>query len=102
MYMLLLNANGTVKAGQKISSTTGGLVGPLDNGAFFGILQVFWNPVITYNAAIRAANGLRDAAIPYSAAISAMARRPMSAAGVHWRSPRCLLGAGAFMDDIAC
>ncbi|MCP4962251.1 MAG: hypothetical protein GY925_23655, partial [Actinomycetia bacterium] len=31
VYVLFLNADGTVKAEQKISSTTGGLTGPLDN-----------------------------------------------------------------------
>ncbi|MCP4962437.1 MAG: hypothetical protein GY925_24600, partial [Actinomycetia bacterium] len=36
VYVLLLNADGTVKAEQKISSTTGGLTGPLDNNDWFG------------------------------------------------------------------
>ncbi|MCP5028282.1 MAG: hypothetical protein GY929_18550, partial [Actinomycetia bacterium] len=36
VYVLFLNADGTVKAEQKISSTTGGLTGPLDNSDFFG------------------------------------------------------------------
>ncbi|MCP5029751.1 MAG: CSLREA domain-containing protein, partial [Actinomycetia bacterium] len=36
VYVLLLNADGTVKAEQKISSTTGGLTGPLDNSDGFG------------------------------------------------------------------
>ncbi|MCP4960091.1 MAG: CSLREA domain-containing protein, partial [Actinomycetia bacterium] len=36
VYVLLLNADGTVKAEQKISSTTGGLTGPLDNSDYFG------------------------------------------------------------------
>ena len=36
VYILFLNANGTVKAEQKISSTVGGLIGPLDNGDAFG------------------------------------------------------------------
>ncbi|MCP4963084.1 MAG: hypothetical protein GY925_27935, partial [Actinomycetia bacterium] len=37
VYVLFLNANGTVKAEQKISSTTGGLTGPLDNTDYFGV-----------------------------------------------------------------
>ncbi|MCP4960910.1 MAG: hypothetical protein GY925_16795, partial [Actinomycetia bacterium] len=37
VYVLFLNADGTVKAEQKISSTTGGLTGPLDNSDYFGI-----------------------------------------------------------------
>ncbi|MCP4962118.1 MAG: hypothetical protein GY925_22965, partial [Actinomycetia bacterium] len=36
VYVLLLNANGTVKGEQKISSTTGGLTGPLDDTDYFG------------------------------------------------------------------
>ncbi|MCP3935197.1 MAG: hypothetical protein GY708_07475, partial [Actinomycetia bacterium] len=36
VYVLFLNADGTVKAEQKISSTTGGLTGPLDDGDRFG------------------------------------------------------------------
>ncbi|MCP3937755.1 MAG: hypothetical protein GY708_20580, partial [Actinomycetia bacterium] len=36
VYVLFLNADGTVKAEQKISSTTGGLTGPLDNSDRFG------------------------------------------------------------------
>ncbi|MCP3937687.1 MAG: hypothetical protein GY708_20225, partial [Actinomycetia bacterium] len=36
VYVLFLNADGTVKAEQKISSTTGGLTGPLDNNDQFG------------------------------------------------------------------
>ena len=36
VYVLFLNADGTVKAEQKISSTTGGLVGPLHNFDRFG------------------------------------------------------------------
>ncbi|MCP4961541.1 MAG: hypothetical protein GY925_20025, partial [Actinomycetia bacterium] len=36
VYVLFLNADGTVKAEQKISSTTGGLTGPLDNNDWFG------------------------------------------------------------------
>ncbi|MCP3936626.1 MAG: hypothetical protein GY708_14765, partial [Actinomycetia bacterium] len=36
VYVLLLNADGTVKAEQKISSTTGGLTGPLDDWDYFG------------------------------------------------------------------
>ncbi|MCP5027972.1 MAG: hypothetical protein GY929_16980, partial [Actinomycetia bacterium] len=36
VYVLLLNADGTVKAEQKISSTAGGLTGPLDDGDWFG------------------------------------------------------------------
>ncbi|MCP3856746.1 MAG: hypothetical protein GY698_18725, partial [Actinomycetia bacterium] len=36
VYVLFLNADGTVKAEQKISSTTGGLTGPLDNSDYFG------------------------------------------------------------------
>ncbi|MCP4960292.1 MAG: hypothetical protein GY925_13620, partial [Actinomycetia bacterium] len=36
VYVLFLNADGTVKAEQKISSTTGGLTGPLDNSDQFG------------------------------------------------------------------
>jgi hypothetical protein len=36
VYVLLLNSNGTVKAEQKISSTVGGLVGPLDDQDTFG------------------------------------------------------------------
>ena len=35
-HILFLNPNGTVKAEQKISSTTGGLTGPLDNTDYFG------------------------------------------------------------------
>jgi CSLREA domain-containing protein len=35
-YVLFLNSNGTVKRNQKISSTTGGLTGPLDNSDTFG------------------------------------------------------------------
>ncbi|MCP4960909.1 MAG: hypothetical protein GY925_16790, partial [Actinomycetia bacterium] len=34
--VLFLNADGTVKAEQNISSTTGGLTGPLDNSDQFG------------------------------------------------------------------
>ncbi|MCP4958646.1 MAG: hypothetical protein GY925_05175, partial [Actinomycetia bacterium] len=37
VYVLLLNADGTVKAEQKISSVTGGLTGPLDDSDFFGV-----------------------------------------------------------------
>ncbi|MCP4958647.1 MAG: hypothetical protein GY925_05180, partial [Actinomycetia bacterium] len=37
VYVLFLNADGTVKAEQKISSTTGGLTGPLDNSDDFGV-----------------------------------------------------------------
>ncbi|MCP4303502.1 MAG: hypothetical protein GY788_01185, partial [bacterium] len=37
IYVLFLNADGTVKAEQKISSVTGGLTGPLDDGDQFGI-----------------------------------------------------------------
>ncbi|MCP5027201.1 MAG: hypothetical protein GY929_13045, partial [Actinomycetia bacterium] len=37
VYVLFLNADGTVKAEQKISSTTGGLTGPLDDGDQFGL-----------------------------------------------------------------
>ncbi|MCP4073925.1 MAG: hypothetical protein GY742_19695, partial [Hyphomicrobiales bacterium] len=37
VYVLFLNADGTVKAEQKISSTTGGLTGPLDNTDLFGV-----------------------------------------------------------------
>ncbi|MCP4963422.1 MAG: hypothetical protein GY925_29660, partial [Actinomycetia bacterium] len=37
VYLLFLNADGTVKAEQKVSSTTGGLTGPLDNNDYFGI-----------------------------------------------------------------
>ncbi|MCP4963476.1 MAG: hypothetical protein GY925_29935, partial [Actinomycetia bacterium] len=37
VYVLFLNADGTVKAEQKISSVTGGLTGPLDNSDQFGI-----------------------------------------------------------------
>ncbi|MCP4963048.1 MAG: hypothetical protein GY925_27750, partial [Actinomycetia bacterium] len=37
VYVLFLNADGTVKAEQKISSTTGGLTGPLDNTDYFGV-----------------------------------------------------------------
>ncbi|MCP4962436.1 MAG: hypothetical protein GY925_24595 [Actinomycetia bacterium] len=37
VYVLFLNADGTVKAEQKVSSTTGGLTGPLDDDDFFGI-----------------------------------------------------------------
>ncbi len=37
MYILFLNANGTVKAEQKISATQGGLVGPLNDGDIFGV-----------------------------------------------------------------
>ncbi|MCP3857706.1 MAG: hypothetical protein GY698_23775, partial [Actinomycetia bacterium] len=37
VYVLFLNADGTVKAEQKISSTTGGLTGPLDDTDYFGI-----------------------------------------------------------------
>ncbi|MCP4963039.1 MAG: hypothetical protein GY925_27700, partial [Actinomycetia bacterium] len=36
VYVLFLNADGTVNAEQKISSTTGGLTGPLDNSDYFG------------------------------------------------------------------
>ncbi|MCP4958787.1 MAG: hypothetical protein GY925_05890, partial [Actinomycetia bacterium] len=36
VYVLFLNADGTVKAEQKISSVTGGLTGPLDNSDSFG------------------------------------------------------------------
>ncbi|MCP3934855.1 MAG: hypothetical protein GY708_05720, partial [Actinomycetia bacterium] len=36
VYVLFLNADGTVKAEQKISSTTGSLTGPLDNSDYFG------------------------------------------------------------------
>ncbi|MGI9604578.1 MAG: right-handed parallel beta-helix repeat-containing protein, partial [Acidimicrobiales bacterium] len=35
-HILFLNVNGTVKAEQKISDTTGGLTATLDNGDFFG------------------------------------------------------------------
>jgi cysteine-rich repeat protein len=37
VWILFLNANATVKSAQKISSTQGGLVGPLTNGGWFGI-----------------------------------------------------------------
>jgi len=37
MHVLLLNADGTVKAERKISFTASGLVGPLDNSDYFGI-----------------------------------------------------------------
>ncbi|MCP3936638.1 MAG: hypothetical protein GY708_14825, partial [Actinomycetia bacterium] len=37
VYVLFLNADGTVKAEQKISSTTGGLTGPLDDSDYFGV-----------------------------------------------------------------
>ncbi|MCP3935906.1 MAG: CSLREA domain-containing protein, partial [Actinomycetia bacterium] len=37
VYVLFLNADGTVKAEQKISSTTGSLIGPLDDTDRFGI-----------------------------------------------------------------
>ncbi|MCP4963575.1 MAG: hypothetical protein GY925_30440, partial [Actinomycetia bacterium] len=37
-YVLFLNADGTVKAEQKISSTTGGLTGPLDDNDQLGAL----------------------------------------------------------------
>ena len=37
VYLLFLNTDGTVKGEQKISSTSGGLVGPLDNNDRFGI-----------------------------------------------------------------
>jgi hypothetical protein len=36
VYILFLNADGTVRAEQKISSTQGGLTGPLDSGDRFG------------------------------------------------------------------
>ena len=36
LYVLLLNADGTVKAEQKISDTDGGLAAVLDNGDYFG------------------------------------------------------------------
>ncbi|MCP3938449.1 MAG: hypothetical protein GY708_24140, partial [Actinomycetia bacterium] len=36
VYVLFLNADGTAKAEQKISSTVGGLTGPLDNYDYFG------------------------------------------------------------------
>ncbi|MCP4959503.1 MAG: hypothetical protein GY925_09575, partial [Actinomycetia bacterium] len=36
VYVLFLNADGTVKAEQKISSVSGGLTGPLDNSDYFG------------------------------------------------------------------
>ncbi|MCP5030120.1 MAG: hypothetical protein GY929_27945, partial [Actinomycetia bacterium] len=36
VYALFLNADGTVKAEQKISSTSGALTGPLDNVDYFG------------------------------------------------------------------
>ncbi|MCP3854938.1 MAG: hypothetical protein GY698_09415, partial [Actinomycetia bacterium] len=36
VYVLFLNADGTVKSEQMISSTTGGLTGPIDNGDYFG------------------------------------------------------------------
>ncbi|MCP3933879.1 MAG: hypothetical protein GY708_00750, partial [Actinomycetia bacterium] len=36
VYVLFLNADGTVKAEEKISSTTGGLTGPLDDFDAFG------------------------------------------------------------------
>ncbi|MCP3913543.1 MAG: DNRLRE domain-containing protein, partial [Actinomycetia bacterium] len=36
VYVLFLNADGTVKAEQKISSVTGGLTGPLDDADYFG------------------------------------------------------------------
>jgi hypothetical protein len=36
VWVLLLNANGTVKAHRKISATSGGLAGPLDAGDLFG------------------------------------------------------------------
>ncbi|MEM8748395.1 MAG: integrin alpha, partial [Actinomycetota bacterium] len=36
VYVLFLNADGSVRAEQKISSTAGGLVGPLSNGDLFG------------------------------------------------------------------
>lgn len=37
VYILFMNADGTVNARQKISSTTGGFNGPLDNGDLFGV-----------------------------------------------------------------
>ena len=37
IWILFLNANGTVKAEQKISSTAGGFVGPLSNGDTIGV-----------------------------------------------------------------
>ncbi|MFN3218821.1 MAG: integrin alpha [Acidimicrobiales bacterium] len=37
VHILFLNADGTVKAEQKISSLQGGLTGPLDNGDWFGV-----------------------------------------------------------------
>lgn len=37
VWVLFLNADGTVKAEQKISSTSGGLTGPLEDGDNFGI-----------------------------------------------------------------
>lgn len=36
LYVLFLNADGTVRAEQKISSTQGGLIGPLDNTDYLG------------------------------------------------------------------
>lgn len=36
LYVLFMNASGTVRAQQKISSTLGGFAGPLDDGDFFG------------------------------------------------------------------
>ena len=36
VYILFLNADGTVKAETKISSTQGGLTGPLDDYDYFG------------------------------------------------------------------
>ena len=37
VHILFLNSDGTVKTEQKISSTQGGLVGPLDNQDYFGV-----------------------------------------------------------------
>ena len=36
LYLLFLNTDGTVNGEQKISDTTGGLAGPLDDSDFFG------------------------------------------------------------------
>lgn len=36
VYVLFMNTNGTVRAERKISSTQGGLIGPLDNADYFG------------------------------------------------------------------
>ncbi len=37
VWILFLNANGTVKSEQKISSTEGGFAGPLDDDSYFGL-----------------------------------------------------------------